>query len=231
MDDERKDRRGRRVGLKSNLAENPRPGRQREYRSPEHRKAAKKDSNTPRFITPLMQRVLNNLFSPECNTRSDVAKMSGVSEATITRWLVEHDPFRAEYQRRMMANGDELSDLLVTGIRLSFKFIFEVLRDTSGKYSTDDKFRAAKQLWDLGRPKVDALMLQQVNVHGSQPAPQASGVVPSVQRFIDGGASEADAHRQDAHELRIILEQIMTNTFEVAPDSGVIDGETGDPNG
>ena len=44
----------------------------------------------------------------------------------------------------MMANGDELSDLLVTGIRLSFKFIFEVLRDTSGKYSTDDKFRAAK---------------------------------------------------------------------------------------
>ena len=43
------------------------------------------------------------------------------------------------------------------------------------------------------------------------------------------GASEADAHRQDAHELRIILEQIATNTFEVAPDSGVIDGETGIP--
>lgn len=223
----------RKPNRKSKVAENPRPGRKRDYRSPKDREAKKRvTTKTPRFITPLMQRVLNNCFNPDCNTRADVAKASGVDEKTITRWLVEHDPFRTEYQRRMMANGDELSDLLVVGIRLSFKFIFEVLRDTSGKYSTDDKFRAAKQIWDLGRPKVDALMLQQVNVHGSQPAQQAPGVVPSVQRFIDGGASEPEAHRQDARELRLILEQIMTDTFAVAKDDfNVIDGETGEPHG
>ena len=222
-----------RTGRKSRIAENPRPARKRKYRSPEEREANKRvTTKTPRFLTPLMVRVLNNCFNPDCNTRADVAKASGVAEHTITRWMVEHDPFRAEYQRRLSLAGDELIDLLNIAHRLTFKFYIEVLSDRTSKYTTDDKFRAAKALLDVGKPRIETLTLQQVNVHGSQPAPQAPGVVPSVQRFIDAGASEPEAHRQDAAELRLILEQLMSNTFAVAKDEfNVIDGETGEPNG
>lgn len=226
MSDEKKPSR------KSKIAPIDRPGRKRAYRSPEEREAKKAPQKVQRFITPAMHRVLNNCFNPECSTRADVAALSGVGEATITRWIVEHGPFRAEYERRMMANGDELNDLLAAAIRLSFKFIFEVLRDTKGKYSTDDKFRAAKQIWDVGRPKVESLMLQQVNVN-AQPltvGPPADGVIPSAQRFMDAGATEQQAHAQDAHELSLIMQQMMSGTFSLspgtAPESGVIDGES-----
>lgn len=228
MSDEKKPSR------KSKIAPIDRPGRKRTYRSPEEREAKKTPQKVQRFITPAMHRVLNNSFNPECSTRADVAVVSGVSEGTITRWLVEHEPFRIEYERRMTANGDQLVDLLTAATRLAFKFIMGVLRDTSGKHSTDEKFRAAKQIFDLGRPRIEALMLQQVNVN-AQPltvGPPADGVIPSAQRFMDAGATEQQAHAQDAHELSLIMQQMMSGTFSLspgsAPEADVIDGESSD---
>lgn len=177
----------------------------------------------------MQYRVLNGLFDPSYRTRSDLAKATGVTETTIARWMADCPAFLDEYRRRIERAGDDIVELSLSALKLAWKFYIDVLSDTSGKYSVDDRQKAARMVLEAHQPRTDAMnfnMVNMVNVSSSAPAPSGAAVIPSVRRLEALGLDEQAATKADAVELAEIINQLDAGAMQVIEGEIVEGGGT-----
>lgn len=216
-------------GRKGTVAPVDRPGRERGKGRYKRVEVDRRATRGAHYLSPVQLRTLDACFDPECSTRTDVAVKAGVGEKTITRWVATHPPFREEYYRRIHARGDEINELRDETIRLSWMFYLSVVRDTTGKYTTEDKFRAAKAAMDCGRAYINQINIQQNVGTPSVPASESGPTaIASVKRLVAAGLSEEEALQRDAQEMRLVIEQIAAGGLQVGTGEDVIDGEVAD---
>lgn len=179
----------------------------------------KKASPVPKILTPLQLRTLDAMLDPECRTKADVCTKAGISQNTMNLWLIESQPFLEEYERRIRSQGDQLVGKNIECLSAAFDFIFAVLTDKSGTYSTEDKMKAMKEILSVNRPRVEGFTVNVAAQAGVQQQAVAheSGNIPSVTRFQKIGMADNEAHAADAEELQLVFQQLVQGAFQTIP--------------